>query len=251
MSHGSLEIETAPILGASLNPGAWCPGQTALVDVFARGGGRLVTVVDEHVEAESSRGTGLTGGQGEGDGRLDAVAVGGSVRDIPESGGGSFDETLAGVGVAGRADLAGRVEGEDAHLETPGGVLGAGLGVDADFHGIAAPMAFDVVRFDVGDHDVVEDPDVDEQFPAGVQDADLGGAIGRAVGLALPDLVRADVEPCGFGPRRRLAIERRRAADSGNAPVGHRVQAGGGDFGTTVGCGDANLAVLPGIGGGG
>lgn len=158
---GLLQVDAAPIFGASLNAGARSPGEAGSVDIFAGCGGAFVAVVDEQVEAQATRDFGGAGDQGERDGGPDSVAIVESGRCEAKAGGCLFHRAGAGIGVAGGADAAGGVEGEDAHLEAGGGVLGARGGVEADLDRIAAPMTADVVWFDVGDHGVIADLDLD------------------------------------------------------------------------------------------
>src|SRR5439155_24357482 len=79
-SWALIQVDPAPVFGPALHARARRPGDAGFVDVLAEGGVGLVAVVNDEVEAESllvARKANLV----EGDGGLDAVAVGGATRD--------------------------------------------------------------------------------------------------------------------------------------------------------------------------
>src|SRR5437899_10059320 len=82
LAHGTpvkrvslLQIDPAPILRASLHPGARRPGDARFVDVFPGRGIALVAIVDDQVETQPLDLRGRHSNFAEGDGRLDAVTV--------------------------------------------------------------------------------------------------------------------------------------------------------------------------------
>jgi hypothetical protein len=224
----SIEIDTAPILRTPLDSGAGRPGETGAVDVLATGGFGLVAVVDQEVEAQPTRRSCLADHGLPGDRSEDAVALRGAPGGQAYAGCGGFQGALPGIGVAGCADVACGVEGEDSQLEAAGGVLGAGGWVEADLDGIAAPMPADVVGLDVGDDHVVQHLDVDPEAVVVVEESGVCGAVGRGIRTSLPGPVGPDVDADGIPPGGVFGVEARRLDGARNPGEGHRVQSGPG-----------------------
>ena len=100
------------------------------------------------------------------------------------------------------------------------------LRVDAKFHGIAAPVALDVVRRDVAHHHVVMHAHLDEERRAVVRDAEPAAAIRRVRDRPLPCPRVRDGVDRQRGPRRSRVVraDRERLGDVPDAQRRHRMQ---------------------------
>src|SRR5690606_10088002 len=113
--------------------------------------------------------------------------------------------------------------GEDAGLEGGQGMLARArsLRVNRDFDRVAAPVALDVVRRDVGNHRVVDHFDGDVQELIVIGDAEAACQVFRAGRCAFPQVVERNVVAGLAFVLAQIAVDLRRRGSARYAQRGY------------------------------